>query len=477
MTLADQLESPKRLIMAVVLGVYAAAIALAPTPAIALTLAAPLVVIPLLWWTLLAPAHWLGLFFFAVLLLPPLPIPLGDAGPHPALAVAALGLFIGLVRMREWRVPADWLSLSILAFLCTLLGSIALAAIYSGLTIAAGSLARVVLFGFSVYIFLYVAHGPASLDRSDPMRAARLLFWAGVGSAAFACADFYYQLPAPAGYGPQFIWLGSSVLRRAQGLFYEASTLGNLCAFFLVMIAVALFRRVKGHPREFRLVPLVAGGGVISAALIFSYSRASVLNVLVALAALVYLQRERIAIRKLVIGLVISVAGGAALCYALFPAVAGAYLFRLSTTWQNLFSATEGVFSGRLESWRYLAGFLIDHPWHALVGVGYKTLPYSDYVGRTVIADNMYLSLLVETGIVGLAALCLMNFAILRTSWCAARSPLPRASFFGTWIFCFWCGQVAQLASGDLLTYWRVLPLYFWALAVAVRESSLTAGE
>jgi hypothetical protein len=25
------------------------------------------------------------------------------------------------------------------------------------------------------------------------------------------------------------------------------------------------------------------------------------------------------------------------------------------------------------------------------------------------------------------------------------------------------------MASGDLLTYWRVLPVYFWILALAVR--------
>jgi hypothetical protein len=26
-----------------------------------------------------------------------------------------------------------------------------------------------------------------------------------------------------------------------------------------------------------------------------------------------------------------------------------------------------------------------------------------------------------------------------------------------------------QMLSGDLLTYWRVLPVYFWVLALAVR--------
>jgi hypothetical protein len=36
-------------------------------------------------------------------------------------------------------------------------------------------------------------------------------------------------------------------------------------------------------------------------------------------------------------------------------------------------------------------------------------------------------------------------------------------------MLCFWCGEIVQMASGDLLTYWRVLPVYFFVLALAVR--------
>ena len=81
----------------------------------------------------------------------------------------------------------------------------------------------------------------------------------------------------------------------------------------------------------------------------------------------------------------------------------------------------------------------------------------------------MYLSLLVETGIIGLAAFLLLNFAMVRAAWGAARSADSRSSFFGTWIFCFWLGQLCQMLSGDLFTYWRAMPLYFWALAMATR--------
>jgi len=44
------------------------------------------------------------------------------------------------------------------------------------------------------------------------------------------------------------VYLEEGVFRRAQGLFYEASTLGNFCAFFLVMIMVCLFRRREETP-------------------------------------------------------------------------------------------------------------------------------------------------------------------------------------------------------------------------------------
>ena len=115
--------------------------------------------------------------------------------------------------------------------------------------------------------------------------------------------------------------------------------------------------------------------------------------------------------------------------------------------------------------------FLIENPWHAVFGSGYKTLPYSDFLGRPVIADNMYLSLLTETGIVGLAVFLALNAAILRGAFRAARSANTVAAFYGAWIACFWTGQMVQMSSGDLFTYWRVLPIYFWVLAIAVRES------
>ena len=104
----------------------------------------------------------------------------------------------------------------------------------------------------------------------------------------------------------------------------------------------------------------------------------------------------------------------------------------------------------------------------AVFGIGYKTLPYTSHLGRPVIADNMYLSLLAETGVLGLAALVALNVAILRVSWIAMR----RGSLHGAWMFCFWVGESLQMLSGDILTYWRVLPIYFCVLGLATQEEA-----
>ena len=456
-------RAPHSLIPALALGAYAAAIALIPSRSEGALAALPLLVIPLAWWTLARPGRWVAAFIASALLLPPLPIALGNSGPHPSLVFAALGLVAGAIWAGGWRFPADFLSRAQLALFLVLLLSVGFAWIYSGPQIAAASLARVLLFGIGLYLFSYVAYGPPT------PASPRFLFHTAVVSVLIACVDFYYQLPAPTGYGPQFVWLASGVYRRAQGIFYEASTLGNLCAFFLVMIAVALTRPAKEAPVSRRA--LLAGGVAFSAALIFSYSRASVLNVLAALAALLYLHRARVRWRRTAWFLLGSTAAGAVVSYVAFPEFAALYWRRLAGSGVYFFTYTEGILSGRLESWRTLLRFLAENPWHLAFGVGYKTLPYSGYVGRVVVADNMYISLLVETGVIGLAALLWFNLAILRAGLAAARHANPHASFFGTWIFCFWVGQCVQMLSGDLLTYWRVLPVYFLVLAWAVRES------
>jgi hypothetical protein len=462
------LAPSRRWLLPLAFGLWAAAIALAPSLAFKAILAAPAILLPLGWWTFQTPGRWLALFFAASLLLPPLPIPIGDSGPHPSLLVAAMGALAGLLWLAEWQMVRSPVARALAALFGALLLSVAMAAFRSGAEAAAGSLARVILFGISVYVFFYAAYGPGK----DYPVSLRYLYWIAVAAALFACVDFYFQFPAPAGFGPQFVWLDSGVYRRAQGLFYEASTLGNFCAFFLVMIAVAFVQPAAGESAQQNRAALavsrkglLAGGAVFFAALVLSYSRASLLNILVAGAVLAWRVRRRIRWGRVALAL----AAAALLVWKIFPDFAAMYWLRLSNTTEYFFTATEGVLSGRVASWRTLADWLSLHPWQAVFGIGYKTLPYVDYLGGPVVADNMYLSLLVETGLAGLGALLWLNIAILRAASRASRSADARSAFCGTWMLCFWSGQIVQMLSGDLLTYWRVLPVYFFVLALAVR--------
>lgn len=421
------------------------------------------------YWAILRPCRWLPVFFLALLLFPPLPVPWGDSGIHIAPWFAGLGVLAGLIWIREWRPLRHPFTRTYAVFIFVLLESVCLAAYYSGWRIALGSLARVGLFGLSGFVFLYTFAGPVR-DGWNGFRMVKLLYWVAVAAAAFACLDFYFQFPAPGRFSEQYIYLEQGVLRRAQGLFYEASTLGNFCACFLTLVAVVIFRWKERA--LFSKMGLALGGIVLFAALMLSYSRASVLSVGVALCVLAYLRVKRFW-RSFGI-LTVGFAGVVAVALAIdsaFPALSANYWGRLFGSFSFFSESPDKILSGRVGHWQMLLDFLAAKPWHILLGIGYKTLPYSDYVGHNAMADNTYLGLLVETGIVGLIAFFAMNVAILRTAWKAMRAHSSTASFLGEWMFCFWCGQMVQMFSGDLITYWRVWPVYLWILGAAARRT------
>lgn len=453
-------------------GIVSLGLAARPLRPELLAIALPVAFIPAAWWMLCGATRWVTVFLAAVWLLPPLPLPWGDSGPHPAMLVAGLGAWAGLARSKQWRLLRRPVSAALCLLLLALLLSIPLAAFYSGPRLALASLARIALFSISVYLFLYLADGPGRDFR--PGQLIRLLFWAGSISAAFACLDFYFQFPAPARFAAQFVWLPGGVFRRAQGLFYEASTLGLLCVFLLVMIAsIVVFRF---GPR-LHLSPgwLLAGGTVLFSALLLSFSRAAVMSLGISLAAMVWVEGRRHGVmpklgRLAVVIFTCAIGVGAAL-YWLLPEFLTVSLKRFWYSGVYFLEAPNLILSRRLESWSFLFDYLWRHPWHALFGIGYKTLPYSDFLGRTVVADNMYLSLLIETGVLGLAALLLLHFVVLRFTWRLARRPQQDLRrMLGLWMFCFWVALVVQMLSGDVLTYWRVLPAFFAALALAARE-------
>ncbi len=447
------------------IGCWSAAVALAPGTRWKLALSAPPAAAAGIWILAARPEWALSFFFAAALLTPPLPFAAGNSGAHLAPLAAFAGMVAGVLRLGEWRKCPGWLPLFFVAFTVWLAATSGFALFYSGPAIAAGSLARVALFSISLWVFLYSRCAPFS-PAWYPLALARALFVMAVVAALFACVDFYYQFPAPAGFGPQFVWLASGVFRRAQGLFYEASTLGNFCAFILAMLPAAFLARPQDRPAP--MAWLVAGATPVAGALVLSYSRASLINIAVVALAYAFLFGRRIGFRGVLTGAG-ALLGAALAGMLIFPTFFAHYWTRIGLSLEFFATSPDHILSGRLTNWGILAEFLSSRPWIVLGGIGYKTLPYTSYIPGGIVADNTYLSLLAETGVIGLALFLALNGAILRTAYRAAASG-GRAAFFGTWIFCFWCGEMVQMMSGDLITYWRVLPLYFWVLATAARE-------
>ena len=110
MTSALPARTRSHFFAALLFGCWAAAIAVAPSLTAKALFAAPPAVAGTVWWTIQRPARWVALFFAAALLLPPLPIPIGNSGPHPSMVFAALGVFCGVLWLSEWRVPATGLN-------------------------------------------------------------------------------------------------------------------------------------------------------------------------------------------------------------------------------------------------------------------------------------------------------------------------------------------------------------------------------
>src|SRR5439155_8284190 len=137
----------------------------------------------------------------------------------------------------------------------------------------------------------------------------------------------------------------------------------------------------------------------------------------------------------------------------------------------NLVSDPNFATSGRWETWMKLFGFFADHPWLLFFGVGYKTLPHTNLFGTPLIADNGFLSLAFETGILGLIAFISLNIAIFRSLHKTSQHQNSTIHLYSTFLFAFWCGEMVQMLTGDIFTYWRNLIIYFLFMGAVQRVS------
>jgi hypothetical protein len=111
----------------------------------------------------------------------------------------------------------------------------------------------------------------------------KVLVWIGAVVAVYGLIDFYWPIPLAHPFAVQFMYLKGQALRRAQGVFYESSSFGNICAFFLSLTFCLTFsmRSLLSKRQQLTLFLL---SGVFVTALFLSYSRGSWMAVFVTLA-------------------------------------------------------------------------------------------------------------------------------------------------------------------------------------------------
>jgi O-antigen ligase len=416
------------------------------------------------------PAAWAWWFLALGLLLPPLPLEIGgvELPFHPAMAVFAAGLLVVWIRLREWRIERNAISATSALLLAATLISLPWAFYYSGTAVGVQSVIRWVLLASGFVLMLWIADGPLGEEWTGA-GFLRMILAAALLSSAFAVVDFQYQLPRTVRFADQYIYGQGDALRRAQGVFYDASALGNFCAMMLTLI-LALgrnARRALRLPAWLLWIPVPT----LAVALVLSFSRGSVVNLIVALTALAWMRRKTLAGRSVVtlLALLLVVAAAGVL---IAPQLLLPYGSRLQYSAVEFFSNPNEVLSQRLDTWSELAGFIAGHPAQVLLGIGYKSLPYTNYFSREMVADNMYLAMLVETGLPGLLALLLFCAALLAGARRMAHDQSDAVAGLGRFLFCFWLGEMAQMLSGDILTFWRVTPVYLAILGLALRAQA-----
>ncbi|HEV2378231.1 MAG TPA: O-antigen ligase family protein [Terriglobia bacterium] len=458
------------ILLAVLIGLNASAVA--GNPVFWIGLAGLVLYGLLLWESIRNPMVFVFTFLAVLILLPPFFF--RRTGENPVFVstlLAPVGLAVIVVRWQSWSRRLDSIGKGLLTFLVGIGLSLPFAFVLSGDKIGWESLFRWLMLaqmGLVYWIIRTNCSGTA---------CARIIPWlivAAVIAAAYGIFDFFWPVPIPHPSADQYIWSESAVIRRAQGVFYESCNFANFCGFFLLVTAGAV---LTGRERLLRIrrIYLLLFIVVLALAVLFAFSRSAWGSLLLSLSVLV-LVSGRVRIGRTL----------------LFSAALGIPLLLVGLwtpeIWHNLVAARIGSFSqilidpdsvssGRLSVWARVVSILFDNPQYLVFGIGYKTLPFTRLFHGEIITDNGYLSLLLESGILGLVGFLAFSRSVLGTFLSLARSARGTAAFWSALLFSLWCGEIVQMLAADAHTYWRNLIVYTALMACTLNMSESESGQ
>ncbi len=414
------------------------------------------------------PMMLVAAMLLAVVLIPPFYTgALGETPIYVSTLLIPIGVVVVLVRLPDFKFRLDPIALGLLVFLLGTGLSLPFGWWLSGVEVGNQGFFRWLMLCQCGLVYCLIRGGACQHGTQLERAMMTILFIAAVLTAAYGIVDFIWPIPIPHPAAHQFIWLRTSIMRRAQGVFYEAGNFGNLCAFFLILAASALVSK-REHEIGVPLPMLLTFAGILSAAVFVSFTRSTWISVLVAIIAFICVaggvRWHRVALLCVVLGAPV----------LLLP-------FYSQSLWNYLVSARIGnlaqilthpnlASSGRFDTWSSVISLLASHPGYLLFGIGYKTLPFTRLFHDPIISDNGFLNLLIECGVVGLGAFLFFSAAVFRTFLRAARKETGIAAFWGAVLFSFWCGEWAQMMAVDAYTYWRNMTVFVAVMGLVMNR-------
>jgi O-antigen ligase len=398
--------------------------------------------------------------------LPPLYLTDTDWPFYASFLLLPIAPAVFLLRSSDLRLPPDPVAKGLIAFLSATLASVPFAWWISGTEGGLASVSRWLLLGHTAVVYALIRGSGRPKATATERRMPLILLVGAVCAASYGIVDFLWPIPLSHPSAEQLIWLEGAVVRRGQGPFYESSSFASFCGFFLVVGAAALLRKRHRYLSVSRTV-LSVFVCVLGLAALLAFSRsawAAILTALLVVAVTGRISRRLSRVPGVLLALVTPLLILWAVSPELWDYLLDARLGRLSDLLVDPDTAT----SGRFGTWLQVLSIMRDEPQFLVFGVGYKTLSTTPVFGAGIVTDNGYLSLLLETGIVGLAGFAWLSTAILRVFFRVARSPERLPAFWAMTILAIWCGELVLLLAADAHTYWRNLTILSGLMALTL---------
>ncbi len=412
----------------------AAFLALAPLAPAAMALAGGAAVLL----TLVRPEYGLYLLVLAVPFGSLQTIPLGSfevTGVEAMVFLTALAWALQAAIRRTTAIRLTWFFLPALIFVVALAVSAWNAAEISADLEGgvAGSLKEILK--WAEFLLVYVLAASILSSRRQMVAVLWVLLGAGTLAAMFGWVQFLLRL------GPEGYIVGGRFL-RAYGTFGQPNPYAGYLGMILALVfgILVTWLAAGNRPRRWQWL-MVGAAGAMLAAVVMSLSRGAWVGLAISFALMLAISHRRGVVLLLGVALLatsVEMAGA----LDLLPSQVSERLASMAGSF-SIFDARDveptpenWAVVERMANWQAAWNMFMDYPLLG-VGVGNFARLYSDYAlpywkfYPAIHAHNYYLTLLAETGIVGLAAyLALMGGAFARALWAwlggdARRKGLP----------------------------------------------------